>query len=148
MPEQEELWKNIKGYEGRYQVSNQGRVRSLNRIITNCRGRKQIVKEKILKPENVFDGYERVCLFRNGKRKHYRVATLVYEAFNGSIPEGLEIDHINGIRTDNHLDNLRAVSHRDNCWNPITRERHIAANESRSRKMKEYWAKKKAASTM
>ena len=148
MPEQEELWKDIKGYEGRYQVSNQGRVMSLNRIITNCRGRKQIVKEKILKPENVFDGYERVCLFRNGKRKHYRVATLVYEAFNGSIPEGLEIDHINGIRTDNHLDNLRAVSHRDNCWNPITRERHIAANERRSRTLKEYYAKKKAASTM
>ena len=148
MPEQEELWKDIKGYEGRYQVSNQGRVRSLNRIITNCRGRKQIVKEKILKPENVFDGYERVCLFRNGKRKHYRVATLVYEAFNGSIPEGLEIDHINGIRTDNHLDNLRAVSHRDNCWNPITRKRHIAANERRSRTLKEYYAKKKAASTI
>lgn len=144
----EEVWKNIKGYEGRYQVSNQGRVRSLNRIITNCRGREQIIKEKILKPENVFDGYERVCLCRNGKRKHYRVATLVFEAFNGSIPAGLEIDHINGTRTDNHLDNLRAVSHRDNCWNPITRERHIAANERRSRTLKEYYAKKKAASTM
>jgi len=143
----EELWKDIKGYEGRYQVSNQGRVRSLNRIITNCRGRKQVVKEKILKPENVFDGYERVSLSRNGKRTHYRVATLVFEAFNGSIPKGLEIDHINGIRTDNHLDNLRAVSHRDNCWNPITRERHIAANERRSRTLKEYYARKKAAST-
>lgn len=147
MPEQEELWKNIKGYEGRYQVSNQGRVRSLNRIITNCRGREQIVKEKILKPENVFDGYERVYLCRNGKRKHFRVATLVFEAFNGSIPEGLEIDHINDIRTDNHLENLRAVSHRANCWNPITRERHIAANERRSQTLKEYYAKKKAAST-
>ena len=148
MPEQEELWKDIKGYEGRYQVSNQGRVRSLNRIITNCRGRKQIVKEKILKPENVFDGYERVGLCKNGKRKHYRVATLVYEAFVGPIPEGKELDHINGDRTLNIPSNLRAVSHKENCWNPITRERHIAANERRSRTLKEYHARRKAASTM
>ena len=147
MPEQE-IWKDIKRYEGGYQVSNRGRVKSLNRTITDCRGRRHIIKEKILKPENVFDGYERVCLFKNGKQKHYRVATLVYEAFNGPIPEGKELDHINGERTDNRLENLRVVSHLENCWNPITRERHLAANERRSRTMKEYWRKKKAASTM
>ena len=141
-----ELWKDISGYEGIYQASNWGRVKSLNRIISKSRGRKQIVKERILKPENVFDGYERVCLCRNGGQKHHRVATLVYEAFNGPIPKGFEIDHINGIRTDNHLENLRAVSHKDNCWNPITRERHLAANERRSQYKKEWWAKKKAAS--
>ena len=145
MPEQE-LWKDISGFEGRYQASNKGRVKSLNRTITDCRGRRQIIKEKILKPENVDDGYERVSLCRNGKKKHYRVATLVYESFFGPIPEGLEIDHINGIRTDNHLENLRAVNHKDNCWNPVTRERHIAANVKRSQYKKEWWAKKKAAS--
>ena len=139
----EELWKTIRGYEGLYEVSNQGRVRSINRTITNCRGRTQSFRGTILKPENVFDGYERVCLCRNGGQKHHRVATLVYEAFNAPIPKGFEIDHINGIRTDNHLENLRAVSHLDNCHNPISRERHLAANESRSRKMKEYWAQKK-----
>ena len=133
-----ELWKDIDGYEGRYQASNRGRIRSLNRIITTSRGRKMTIKETILKPEKVFDGYERVCLSKNGKDKHYRVATLVYEAFLGPIPEGLEIDHINGIRTDNRLENLRAVSHRANCWNPITRERHLAANKRRSETMKEY----------
>ena len=147
MPEQE-IWKDIKRYEGRYQVSNWGRIKSLNRTITDCRGRRQIIKEKILKPENVFDGYERVCLFKNGKQKRYRVATLVYEAFVGPIPEGKELDHINGNRTLNIPSNLRAVSHKENCWNPITRERHLAANERRSRTMKEHWAKKKAASTM
>ena len=143
-----EQWKDIKGYEGRYQASNLGRIRSLNRSVINCRGRKQIIKEKVLKPENVFDGYERVCLCRNGKPKHHRVATLVYEAFNGPVPEGKELDHINGERTDNRLENLRVVSHLENCWNPITRKRHIAANERRSRTLKEYWRKKKAASTL
>ena len=145
MPEQE-IWNDIKGYEGRYQVSNWGRVKSLNRIITNRRGRKATIKETILKPEVVFDGYIRVHLSKNGKQKHYRVATLVFEAFNGPIPEGKELDHANGVRTDNRLENLRAVSHLENCRNPISRAKHLAANESRSRKMKEYWRKKKAAS--
>lgn len=144
----EELWKTIKGYEGLYEVSDQGRVKSINRKRTDCRGRVQSFKETILKPEIVFDGYQRVCLCIKGKKKHFRVATLVFEAFNGPIPESKELDHINGERTDNRLENLRVVSHLENCWNPITRERHLAANERRSRTMKEYWRKKKAASTM
>lgn len=106
------------------------------------------IKETILKPENVYNGYERVFLCKNGKGVHKRVATLVYESFIGAIPEGLEIDHANGERTDNRLENLRAVSHQENCRNPISRAKHLAANESRSRKMKEYWERKRAASTM
>lgn len=142
-----ELWKDIKGYEGKYQVSTLGRVRSLNRTITNSRGRKQSFKEKILQPENVYNGYDRVFLCKKGKGQQKRVATLVYETFLGPIPPEKELDHINGERTDNRLNNLRIVSHRENCWNPITRERHLAANEKRSKTMKEYWRKKKAAST-
>ena len=139
-----ELWKDICGYEGRYQVSNWGRIKSLNRTITDCRRRRQIIREKILKPENVDDGYERVSLCRNGGQKHHRVATLVYEAFNGPIPEGLEIDHINGNNRDNRLENLRVCTHKENCNNPITLARNRAANERRSRTLKEYHAKKKA----
>ena len=146
MPEQE-LWKDIKGLEKVYQVSTLGRVRSLNRTVTNSRGRKQSFKETILQPENVYNGYERVFLYKDGMGQHKRVATLVYETFIGPIPEGKEIDHINGDRTDNRLFNIRCVSHMENCQNPISRERHLAANESRSRKMKEYWQKKKGSST-
>lgn len=138
-----ELWKDIKGFEGKYQVSNLGRVRSIKRTIINKRGRKQSFKEKIKRPDYSQNGYERVGLYRKDRMKHYRVAKLVYEAFVGPIPEGMEIDHCNGDNTDNRLCNIRAVSHRDNCNNPITRERHKAANESRRRKMKEYWAKRK-----
>ena len=143
-----ELWKDISGYEGIYQASNWGRVKSLNRIISKSRGRKQIIKERILKPEILFDGYQRVCLCKKGKKKHHRVATLVYEAFVGLVPEGMEIDHINGDNTDNRLNNLRVCTHKENCNNPITRDRQRRANESRSRKVKEWWAKKKAVSTM
>ena len=144
----DELWKSITGYEGLYEVSTLGRVRSIERVVVNKRDRKMTIKETILKPENVYNGYERVFLCKNGKGVHKRVATLVYESFIGAIPEGLEIDHANGERTDNRLENLRAVSHQENCRNPISRAKHLTANESRSRKMKEYWERKRAASTM
>ena len=139
----EELWKSIKGYEGLYEVSTLGRVRSIKRVVVNKRKRKMTIKETILKPENVYNGYERVFLCKNGKGVHKRVATLVYESFVGAIPEGLEIDHINGDNRDNRLANLRVCTHKENCNNPITLERMRKANASRSRKVKEWWAKRK-----
>ena len=145
---EEELWKTIKGYDGAYQASTQGRVRSKDRTITNCRNRKQSFRETILKPDYAPNGYERVCLSKNGKYKHYRVAKLIYETFVGPVPEGMEIDHINGDNRDNRLENLRVCTHKENCNNPITLARNRAANERRSQKLKEWWTKKKATSTM
>ena len=144
----EELWKDIKGYEGRYQASDQGKNKSINRTITNCRGRKQSFRETILRPDYAPNGYERVSLPRDGKYKHHRVAKIIYETFAGPVPEGMEIDHINGDNRDNRLENLRVCTHKENCNNPITLERGRRANQMRSQKMKEWWAKKKAASTM
>ena len=144
--EENEVWKTIEGYNGKYQVSTLGRVKSVERTIINCRGRKQPFKETILRPDHSQNGYERVGLYSKGRMKHYRVAKLVYEAFVGPVPEGMEIDHLNGNNTDNRLENLRACTHKENCNNPITRERNLAANEKRSRYKREWWAKKKAAS--
>ena len=145
---EEELWKTIKGYDGAYQASTQGRIKSITRTITNRRNRKQTFRETILKPDYAPNGYERVCLSKNGKYRHHRVAKIIYETFVGPVPQGMEIDHINGDNTDNRLENLRVCTHKENCNNPITLERNKAANETRSRKMKEWWAKKKAISTI
>lgn len=82
-----EIWKDIEGYEGKYKVSNLGDVISF-----------KLNKEKILKPGIDKDGYLRVGLCKNGKRKNYGIHRLVAEAFIPKI-EGKEyVDHINGIK--------------------------------------------------
>lgn len=57
---------------------------------------------------------------------------LIWETFNGEIPEGYEIDHINTIRTDNRLENLRLVSHKENCNNPISIEHFKQSNKTKA----------------
>lgn len=98
-----EIWKPIKGFEGFYDVSNFGRVRSLYR------------KEKILKSAKDKDGYLIVGLYKNGKGKTYMVHRLVWEAFRGSIPKGMQVNHINENKTDNRLENLELVTPKENC---------------------------------
>lgn len=108
--EKEEIWKDILGFEGLYQVSNLGRVKSLERI--DARGHR--VKEKILKPTINHKGYYKASLYKNSKVKKYSVHRLVYEAFNGQIPEGLQVNHINEIKTDNRLENLNLMTCKEN----------------------------------
>ena len=105
-----EIWKDIKGFEGLYQVSNYGRIKSLNRLY--ARGNKQ--KEKILKLTINPRGYYQIGLRKQSIVKWYLVHRLVYEAFNGTIPEGLQVNHINEVKTDNRLSNLNLMTHKEN----------------------------------
>ena len=104
-----------------YQVSNYGCVRSLKN------GKVRYLKNT----KNIY-GYETISLCYDGNLKQFRVHRLVYEAFNGPIPDGMEIDHINTVRDDNRLVNLRCVTRKENCNNPITKEHHIEAGKLRS----------------
>ena len=107
-----EIWKDIEGYEGLYQISNMGNVKSLNYNRTG--------KEKILKSGKNKDNYLRVCLYKNGKQKKCLVHRLVAEVFIPRI-EGKEfVDHINGIRDDNRIDNLRWCTHQENDNFPLS----------------------------
>ncbi len=79
-----EIWKDIEGYEGYYQVSNLGRVKSLERVFERFNGHiniRQKVNEKILKPEKTRWGYLRVHLNKGGISKKYVVHRLVAYAF-------------------------------------------------------------------
>lgn len=93
-----EVWKDIPGYEGRYQVSNLGNVRSLNWRLTGQ------TKNLFLKPHN--QGYLQVELADNGKRKTYMVHRLVAICFVDGYTEGMLVNHKNENRTDNRAENL------------------------------------------
>ena len=102
-----EIWKYIPGYENTYQVSNLGRVKSL---LFN--------KEMDLKQAKTGNGYFFINIYKNGKPKAFMIHQLVAICFlnytrNGF--KGLIIDHINNIKTDNHLNNLQIISQRENC---------------------------------
>ena len=105
----EEIWKDIDGYEGLYQISNMGRVRSLDRFVNQgkiyrfCTG-------SIIKPGVSEKGYNRVDLHKNGKTKHCKVHRLVAEAFIPN-PDNLPIiNHKDECKTNNHVDNLEWCS--------------------------------------
>ena len=106
----DEIWKDIPGYEGSYQVSDYGRVKSLRRIDASGKTR----KEKLLKLHETADGYYSITLFNSGKKRRYRVHRLVYLAFNGEIPEGMECNHKNENKKDNRPSNIEILSKADN----------------------------------
>lgn len=100
-----EVWKDVKGYEGLYQVSSEGRVVSNKRPGTSG-GMKKLTENQ--------DGYLRVKLCKDSDNRRYMVHRLVYEAFVGPIPDGLEINHIDENKKNNSIQNLEAVSHLEN----------------------------------
>lgn len=106
-----EIWKDIKGFED-YQISDKGRVWSK-------------LSNKILKLKMDKNGYCKVNLYKNGEQKTKNIHNLVAEVFIDNPENKPFIDHINTIRTDNRVCNLRWVTHKENCNNPLTRK-HIS----------------------
>lgn len=110
-----EEWRDVPEYEGYYQVSSLGRVRSLDRTITYSNGREQFYKGAAIEG-SVFNGYRRTCLKQNNKGRTYRFSQLVAMAFLEHKPNEykLVVDHINGDKSDDRVENLRIVTHRAN----------------------------------
>ena len=104
-----EVWKDIKGYEKLYQVSNLGNIKTLDYNHTK--------KEHLLKPILQQDGYYAVNLMKNGKRKRVRVNRLVAIAFLGD--SDLFVNHINGNKLDNRVDNLEWCSAKENTQHAL-----------------------------
>lgn len=117
-----EVWKPVRGYFNLYEVSNYGRVRSLNYHHTD--------KERILSPFKNSGGYLIVGLYKDEKRKKYRIHRLVWEAFNGPIPKGMQINHLNEDKTDCSLTNLSLVTPKENI-NYGTRNGRVAKSLSK-----------------
>ena len=111
-----EEWRPVKGYEGRFEVSNYGRVKSFL-TMGNCR---KVGAEyaHLLKPKKTNRGYLRVCLRIDGKTKDFSVHRLVVDAFIG-IPDGMVVNHIDGCKTNNNLTNLEVVTYTGNLLHAI-----------------------------
>jgi hypothetical protein len=104
----DENWKSIPSWEGRYDVSDLGNIRSLS-----YRGVKR--KEPLIMKASFNDwGYLQIALFDRRWKKHYRVASLVLLAFVGPRPKGKEVSHLDGNKTNNKLSNLRYETAREN----------------------------------
>ncbi|NDC89398.1 MAG: hypothetical protein EB075_11460 [Bacteroidetes bacterium] len=113
-----EEWRPIQGFDGRYDVSNHGRIRSWVRP-GSPRGRIYRKTPRVLSPARNPQGYLRVCL-RNTSGKHYLwVHRLVLEAFVGQRPNGFETGHRNGNPSDNHLANLAWVTPAENAADKV-----------------------------
>lgn len=111
-----EIWKPIKDYEGLYEVSNLGRVKSLPRLKWNGKGYCNVF-EKIMKPTYNTNMYFHLRLSKNGISKVRLVHQLVAESFlNHNRLNKLVVHHINDIKTDNRVGNLQVTTQRDNSF--------------------------------
>lgn len=101
-----EEWREISGYEGKYAISNKGNVKSLNYRMSN--------KEKILKPLKSGKGYLMVGLCKNGKMEWAKIHRLVALLFIPNPNHKPQVNHINGDKNDNNVDNLEWCSNSEN----------------------------------
>lgn len=115
-----ENWKQIEGYKPIYQVSDLGRIRSLERK-TNDNGGVFHRKERYLKYSKSRLGYLLVYLYaEDGKKRTIPVHQIVAKAFVANPDNKPEVDHKDGDKTNNRPGNLRWVTHKENCANPLT----------------------------
>lgn len=125
-----ENWKPVPGYEGYYEVSNRGRVRSLDRVVTTKIGSSLRVRGRMLKLYEGNHGYHVVVLNRDGASDPRTVHRMVLSTFTGEDPQELNCCHNNGIRTDNRLENLRWDTPSENNYDIVRHGRHGMASKT------------------
>lgn len=113
-----ENWKDIEGYEGRYQVSNMGRVRSLSRKVL-FGNQTRMVSGKILKLKRKNNGYLYIQLRIDLKERDFHVHRLVARYFVEGYQEGLDVNHIDGDKTNNSASNLEWCTRKQNIIHSV-----------------------------
>lgn len=130
-----EIWKPIKGFEGLYEISNTGLVKSLRREVPN-NGGISIVKEKILKPQKEKNGYLRIGLNKRNKKYMFLIHRLVAESFISNVNNYAEINHKDGNKSNNNVDNLEWCSRSYNIKHSyINKLRNTDINRKNAKKM-------------
>jgi hypothetical protein len=122
-----EVWKDIEKFNNEYQISNEGRIRSKHAVIIKSDGNRYTRKSKILKPNPCKKGYLIGAVSLMNKLYVYKIHRLVAENFIPSIDGKNHVNHKNGIKTDNRVENLEWVTNQENishafktglCYNP------------------------------
>lgn len=108
-----EIWKDIPEYDGLYQASNLGNIKSLQRLRGNNTGT-YLQKTKLLKPALSTNKYMSLCLRKNGKSKSYMVHRLVAAAFHDNPKDLPQVNHKDGNKINNHADNLEWCTRQEN----------------------------------
>ena len=119
----EEEWRDIAGYEGLYQVSNLGRVKSLDRMVNNCYGSKKVIKGRMISPVDNGKGYKCVSLCKDGKIRRTYVHHIVAQAFVANQDGYFEVNHKDEDKSNNCADNLEWCEHKYNVNYGTARER-------------------------
>ena len=120
-----ETWRPILGFEGLYEVSDRGRVRSLDRLVKRSSSSTRIEKGRIIRPGfGARSGHKSVNLSRDGKKVTRKVHHLVLEAFVGPAPDGAQGLHWDDDPANNHLSNLRWGTFSDNAFDKVRNGRH------------------------
>lgn len=136
----EQIWKDIPGYKNVYTISTSGKIKSLSRIVSPFGIHdKVIIKEKLLSTQLSNRGYFAVRLTVNGLTKTKMVHRLLAEAFLLNPLNKLEVNHIDGNKLNNNLDNLEWVTSGENqkhAWRIGLRKRFTQEKHPKSRKIK------------
>jgi hypothetical protein len=125
-----EKWVSVFGYRGLYEVSNLGRVRSVDRTNVNKSGVSRVLRGKMLRLSCDSEGYAQVGLLRDGIETKARVHRLVASTFLLNDLDLPIVDHIDRDRTNNDLSNLRWASYADNRANNSRYMKRLAEQES------------------
>lgn len=126
-----EIFKDIEGYEGKYQISNLGRVKSLARIAKSGPNNSatQYLPEKILKVDVIRSGYEQVSFWKDGKKKNHLVHRLVAKAFIPNHQNLTDVNHIDECKTNNSASNLEWTTKKDNLNHGTVKQRISKSNK-------------------
>jgi hypothetical protein len=138
---EQEIWKDIKGYEGYFKISNLGRVMAIERYVKQGHGLRYC-KERIVPHHLNPFGYPCVTLCKEKKSKQHSVHRLIMEAFVPNPENKPHIDHINTDKTDFRISNLRWVTPKENSNNPLTLQ-HCRENTYTDERNRKINAKKK-----
>ncbi len=126
-----EIWKDIKGYEGIYQVSTHGRIKSLSREVKGLNGMRRSLEERVMVNISHYKGYSIIFLSKENTKIKFYIHRIVAETFIENWEDEAFVNHRNGSKTDNRVENLEWTSPSNNTihyYNGVTTMEERNAN--------------------